>query len=74
MRCNGTTKQGKQCRWPAETVVGGIAVCKFHIHQAESLFADVQHAAQENTAYGRLAAKCVSAAERDTCEINNLSQ
>lgn len=63
MRCNGTTKQGKQCRWPAETMVGGVAVCKFHVHQAAREFDTVQRAANENTDYGRLAAKCVESAK-----------
>ena len=40
-RCTATTKEGKQCRLPAHTIAGGLAVCPYHINQAVRLFRKV---------------------------------
>lgn len=40
-RCTGKTKKGKQCRFPAHTIAGGLAVCPYHINQAVKLFREV---------------------------------
>ena len=37
-RCTGTTRTGQQCRLPASTIAGGLAVCPYHIAQAIKLF------------------------------------
>ena len=42
MRCTGRKGDGMRCRWPADITVGGCAVCKFHVRQAERLFEQVQ--------------------------------
>ena len=42
MRCTGTTKQGKRCRWPATEIAGGIAVCEYHVRQALRVFDEVE--------------------------------
>lgn len=41
-RCLGMTKAGRRCRWPAEVVAGGIAVCPFHVGYARRLYASVK--------------------------------
>ena len=63
MRCCGTTRNGMRCRWPAETMAGGIAVCKFHIRQATAGFAHVKSKLGDDH-------PVIMAAERDTRQIN----
>lgn len=60
MRCQGTTKQGKQCRWPAITTIGGVASCQYHIHQSTQAFNHVCAVAKTDP----LAAKCVATAKK----------
>jgi hypothetical protein len=62
-RCNGHKANGKQCRWPADLLVGGVAVCKFHIRQAERAFSSVKNDIGPNH-------PVILAAERDTRERN----
>jgi len=40
-RCVMTTKKGKQCRLPACTIAGGLAVCPYHIKEAVRLYREV---------------------------------
>lgn len=40
-RCTGHTRKGTQCRLPAYTIAGGLAVCPYHINQAVKLFREV---------------------------------
>lgn len=61
MRCTGTTRTGKQCRWPATTVVGGCAVCGYHVRQADRLWRDVRDSLPEPVR---------AAAERDSREMS----
>lgn len=42
-RCTGHTRRGIQCRLPAHTVAGGLAVCPYHINQAVKLFREVSN-------------------------------
>lgn len=48
MRCTGITKKGKQCRWPATKIAGGLGVCEFHVNQAWRLFHKVNKNNQAN--------------------------
>jgi len=55
MRCTGTTKAGKRCRWPADRVAGGLGVCQYHVRQAWSLFDHVCQAQAAETDPGQRA-------------------
>ena len=57
-RCVATTRRGTQCRLPAHTIAGGLAVCPYHINYAIRLFREVE-ARNPNEA-------CIATARRDS--------
>lgn len=42
-RCVMDTRKGTQCRLPASTIAGGLAVCPYHINVAVKLFREVEN-------------------------------
>jgi len=55
MRCTGTKKDGSVCKNRAVVVVGGTAVCEYHIHQARKLWFNVVNDLSPDIAISALA-------------------
>ena len=60
-RCVATTSRGKQCRLPASSLIGGIAVCPYHERYAAKLWNEVKD---------RLPESIRQSAELDTTQRN----
>ena len=60
-KCVATTKKGKKCWAMAELMVGGLAVCHYHIGYASRLWKEVKNS---------LPSDIRESAERDTREVN----
>jgi len=54
MKCTGKTKAGSDCKHRAIVVVGGLAVCEYHIPQARKLWFSVQDKMSDKIALSAL--------------------